>query len=125
MTDPTNRYIVDLCEEISDCYSIPVRVIFRNRKDAYHTRENGNSHLIVFGYQCIDWAQENYTEYKSVQWMISGMDLTGLAGVHQLVLHEMAHAIDTELHGRKYGVAHGHTWKAHYRELMELYPFEG
>jgi hypothetical protein len=48
----------------------------------------------------------------------------GLKGVHQLVLHEFAHVLQTEIPGgRTRGSCHNQTFIQCYQELMDLVPF--
>ena len=120
---PELRVARETVELLSEIYELPVEVVFRNRNGSYHTTDwKTGGHKIVFSYSnCKHYWKHGYTEYKSLQWMLGGKELTGTAGIQHLAMHEFAHALQTEIPGgRTYGSVHNSTFIKCYQEVMEL-----
>lgn len=104
------------------------KLIFRNLQ---HCDYNPNTHVIRFGYQCIDhfiengfdeyatmryvWTQNNYNPYKK---------MTGKQAVWATMLHEIAHHLQNQRGGIFYGSSHNHFFANALNELIILFPFD-
>ena len=65
---------------------------------------------------------QGFSEYKSCEYLIKGLERNGLGGVALLAIHECAHAVERHRFGnRANGDIHGRRFQAVYRELLEKY----
>ena len=120
------RYLIDQYEDEIPCWK-DEPVIWRNRRGSYHAKDhqNGGDHYLVYGYQNFDDThRDGMLEYKTWRWIWRDGLKDGLEGVYQVVLHEFAHALQSERNGRHYGKAHTMVWADAVIELQTLVPFE-
>lgn len=101
-------------------------IVFRNIQGANHQIHKDGTHVIKFGFECVKTEAKGYKEYPtSYQYLWADYPgLTGKMGVWALVIHEVAHAIQTENGGRWHGSQHNQYWAKAVKELQILYPYE-
>lgn len=107
-------------ELLAGAFDLDVRVIFRNVKQSYYTKEN-HKHLIVLGYQSLDSISERgFSEYASCSYLVRGTreERKGTKGAEWLAAHEFAHALTNERDG--YVQPHGTEYQYHYREVIKV-----
>ena len=100
--------ILEMVEKLEKDYGITVDLEFTNGRGANHTKKNSGRHVIRFGKAGIEYdIRRGYHEYDIVMpYVRKYLGRTGVAAVRLVVIHEFAHAVDTELNGRQPNVAH-------------------
>lgn len=122
---PEFRYAFDLAEELLAGFHVNGYVIFGNATTSKCKVRNGKS-TIMFSYKSVRAAMTHgFLEYKSLQYLIGGeRTKPGLEGVHQLVLHEVAHALQWATPGSfTKGSIHNQAFIGFYKELMMTIPW--
>ena len=118
------RYLVEQYAGEATWKSKPV--IWRNLSSSCHTKDlRDGKHQIALGYQSIDITFfDGMREYQTWRWIWAGGLKKRLEGVYQEVVHEFAHALQSERNGRHYGAAHTTVWAQAVKEIQTLVPFE-
>lgn len=102
------------------------RVYFNNsQQPAKHQHRPGTfaPHRLWFRYPYMEKAiVEGMQEYKTFRWLWNGYSTEGLGAVWAIVMHELAHALQTERGQRYYGQVHNGAWASIVQDLQREYP---
>jgi hypothetical protein len=120
--DLSMEFVLDFAAQIAADYGITCPMLTCNRGYSFHRFMFGGRHEIRFSYKSVAWIiNNNFNEYKTVQYVIRGLNTNGAHGLMLLVLHEVAHAVDCARNGRQRGECHGRDFQNTYAELIKLY----
>jgi len=121
------NYATGLIQEIAIALNLNVKVVFRNRLQSQHffKPDENDLHVLIFGIRGMEIGfRDGFLEYKRWGWLWGKWDITGIRSVWALVIHEIAHAIQTENGERKYRSVHNLAWAQHVIELQERFPMK-
>jgi len=126
---PVYGWMWRLTEKIANDLGFDIKVVFCNARGSrcvYGSCNPGEKRFTIrYGYECIDNSYtKGFREYKTWRWVWNYESYQTKKGVWQLVLHEIAHAVQTNKVGRGYGVMHDMTWAQAVKDLQKRYPFE-
>lgn len=121
------KYAKGLVARLNSKYDLGVEVIFRNDLRGGHY--NTKTKQINVGWKVARASFLNgFNEYKTVDPFLTkfyGMrsERGGMLGIHLIILHEFAHALQVEDGGLSYGSVHNSFFIRRYVELLESFPF--
>lgn len=135
MQNPKYSYAVRLTEYIAEQLELKLgRPVFRNKQiSCYQT----STKQIIFGYESVDRAfEKGFAEYAEVGYIwhrhgykadrVRGCWISekGMKGIWQIVLHEMAHAMQHTKNGFWRGSIHNQVFLHELDELITLFPYD-
>lgn len=122
----TEQLIRKLCMDVARAGSYNLTVKFTNHKKTYHQLRRDGSHLIVFGWECLEyWMTRGYREYPSLEYLVPKPRPIGLEAAWWITCHELAHMLQMTDQGNKRlrGSVHNQVFINCYELIRSLYPF--
>ena len=120
------HHIFVVVSKLNRDYSIFVEVKIKDTRSTYHKKcMKTLQHSIIFGMKNLaDHFKFGYKEYRSIQYVWGrNSHPTGLNAIHNMVLHEYAHVLQTDRYERRSGSVHNHEFVGCLYELIKKYSY--
>jgi hypothetical protein len=124
MKQPTRseRYARALLETLARAHTvINLRIVFRAQTRSYTIFISGRPQIVLGRASLRRAFERGFEEYPHLQPLLPTPKPSGLAGVHQLCLHEFAHVLQYRAGGFKGQCRHNAVFIEHYQALMGEY----
>lgn len=117
------HFAVLLTEHILSAWAMDGHAEIRNRSGCYHL-QTGDYHLVVYGSKSLKQIHDvEFHEYETHRdlWKPG---IKGLEGIWAIVIHESAHALQTEMGERSHFSVHNYEWRKRVIQMKEEFPYK-